>query len=60
METWMKVLAAIGIVMMIGLMWTRGRHILQNAPKGSSKDWLSALIPLLIVIAFVYFLLQSV
>jgi len=60
METWMKVLAAIGIVMMIVLMWTRGRHIMQNAPKGSSKDWMGALIPLLIVVAFVYFLLQSV
>lgn len=57
---WIKIGSALLVVMMLALLWPRARHMLTHSPKGTAKDWKSALIPLLLVIGFVMLLTQLV
>ena len=50
-------LFTLGILVML---WPRARHMMKHSPKGSSSDWISALIPLLAVIGFVVLLIMAV
>ncbi|MDH5377430.1 MAG: hypothetical protein OEX00_03805 [Gammaproteobacteria bacterium] len=60
METWQKIIMAIGLGMLIIFLIPRAKHAMENSPKGTAKDWHSALIPILIVVLFVVFLIQMV
>jgi len=51
---------AIGLGMLIIFLIPRAKHAMENSPKGTAKDWHSALIPILIVVLFVVFLIQMV
>lgn len=57
---WMKIFSAILIVLMLVYLLPRAKDMLKNSPKASSNDWLAALIPLLLVIGFVFLLIKSV
>ena len=58
--TWMKVGAAILMVMMVVLWFPRMRDLLKNSPSASGRDWLGALLPLALVIGFVALLMALV
>lgn len=60
MDIWMKILSAVLIVMMLVFIWPRARQMLKESPKGSSQDWMSAMIPLAAVIGFVILLMALV
>ncbi len=60
METWMKIGWAIFIVMMLILIFPRARQMIAESRKGSTKEWLSALIPLGLVAAFIVLLVMMV
>ena len=60
MDLWMKILSAALIVMMLVFLFPRARQMLTESPKGSSQDWISALIPLALVIGFVVLLIAMV
>ena len=60
METWMKIGSAIFIVMMLILIVPRARQMIAESRKGSAKEWLSALIPLGLVAAFIVLLVMMV
>ncbi|OOZ40707.1 hypothetical protein BOW53_06775 [Solemya pervernicosa gill symbiont] len=57
---WLKIGSAILLVMMLFYLWPRASHMLKNSPKGSSKDWMGAIIPIALVIAFVFLLVMAV
>jgi len=57
---WMKIFSAILIILMLVYLLPRAKGMLKNSPKASSNDWLAALIPLLLVIGFVFLLIKSV
>lgn len=56
----MKILSAALIVMMLVFLFPRAKQMLHESPKGSSQDWISALIPLALVIGFVILLIAMV
>lgn len=60
MDMWMKILSAALIVMMLVFLFPRAKQMLQDSPKGSSEDWMAALIPIALVIGFVVLLMVVV
>ena len=57
---WMKISSAILIVLMLVFLLPRAKDMLKNSPKASSNDMVAVLIPLLLVIGFVFLLIKSV
>lgn len=60
MELWMKIGWALLLGAMLVMMWPRARIMMKEGRKGSTSEWKSALIPLLLVIGFVVLLIVSV
>lgn len=56
----MKILSAVLIVMMLVFLFPRAKQMLSESPKGDSSDWMSVLVPLGLVIAFVVLLMAMV
>jgi len=56
----MKILSAVLIGMMLVFLFPRAKQMLSESPKGDSSDWMSALIPLSLVIGFVILLMAIV
>ncbi len=57
---WMKIFSAILIVLMLVYLLPRAKDMIKNSPKASGNDLVAALIPLLLVIGFVFLLIKSV
>lgn len=60
MDLWMKILSAVLIVMMLVFLFPRAKQMMTESPKGSSQDWMSALVPLGLVVGFVILLMALV
>lgn len=57
---WMQIVAALALIMFIIFLFPRARYMLQNSPKGSSSDWMSFLIPVVVIVLFIMLLIQLV
>jgi hypothetical protein len=59
-DTWEAVL--VGVLVLVLLMWFGPgvKRAVKDAPKGSSEDWKGALIPLAMVLLFVFLLIAMV
>jgi len=57
---WIKIGSALLLGAMLIFIFPRMRHALKHTPKGTSKDWMGYLVPLLAVIGFVIFLVMMV
>lgn len=57
---WQKIFSALLIIAMIVYLFPRAKEMLKNTPKASSNDLVAALIPILLVIGFVFLLMKSV
>jgi len=57
---WMKIFAAMALIMFIVFIFPRARDAMQNSPKGSSSDWMSFVIPIIVIVGFVILLIQLV
>jgi len=57
---WMKVGAAILLVMMIFFIFPRAKEMIKNSPKGSNSDWMGFLIPVVIIGLFIFMLVKMV
>ncbi|MCW8929918.1 MAG: hypothetical protein OQL19_06755 [Gammaproteobacteria bacterium] len=57
---WMKIFSALLIILMLVYIVPRAKGMLKNSPKASNNDMVAALIPLLLVIGFVFLLIKSV
>lgn len=60
MDMWMKIGSAMLLGMMLLMIWPRAKTMLKESPKGSSQEWKSALIPLLLVAGFIILLILAV
>lgn len=60
MDLWLKIGSALLLGMMLIVIWPRAKVMIKESPKGSADDWRSALIPLLLVAAFVILLIMAV
>ena len=57
---WMKIGSALLLVMFIAVMFPNARRMLKESPEGSSNDWLSAIIPIVLVGGFIALLVAMV
>jgi hypothetical protein len=60
MDLWMKIGSAVLLVMMLVLLFPQAKRMLKESPKGTSSDWQSAIIPLILVVLFVALLIKMV
>jgi hypothetical protein len=60
MDLWMKILSAVLLVMMLVFLLPRAKQMINDSPKGSSQDWMAAMIPLALVAGFVILLIALV
>lgn len=57
---WTKIGTALLLLGMLLFIFPRMRHAVKNSPKGTAKDWMGYIIPLLAVIGFIILLIQLV
>jgi len=57
---WMKIFSALLIVAMIAFLFPRAKEMLKNSPKASNNDLMAVLVPLILVVGFVFLLMKSV
>ncbi len=57
---WMKIFSALFLIMMIVYLLPKAKGMLKDSPKASSNDLVAVLIPLVLVMAFVFLLIKSV
>ncbi len=57
---WMKIGSALLLVMFIAVLFPQARRMLKESPEGSSSDWMSAIIPILLVAGFIALLVAMV
>lgn len=57
---WMKILGALGLIMMIVFIWPRAMYMMKNSPKATNSDWFTTLILLGGVAGFVALLMAMV
>ena len=57
---WTKIGSALLLGAMLVFIFPRMRHALKHTPKGTAKDWMGYLLPLLGVIGFVILLIMMV
>ena len=60
MELWMKIGSAILLATMLIVIFPQARRMIKESPKGSASEWMSALVPIGLVAAFVVFLVMIV
>ncbi len=60
MDMWMKIGMALLLGMMLLFLLPRAKEMIKNSPKGSSQEWMSALIPLALVAGFITLLVMMV
>ena len=57
---WMKIGSALFLLAMIIFLFPRARQVVQNTPKGTSKDWLGYIVPMVAIVLFIIVLIQLV
>ena len=57
---WMKIFAALALIMFIVFLFPRAMDMMKNSPKGTSSDWMSFVIPVVVIIMFIMLLIQLV
>lgn len=60
MELWMQIGSAALLVTMLVILFPRAMQMIKESPKGSAGEWMSALIPIGLVAAFVVLLVMLV
>ncbi|MEE9343024.1 MAG: hypothetical protein V3V12_05295 [Gammaproteobacteria bacterium] len=56
----MKISLALVLGFMVFRIWPAARDQIKNGPKGTSEDWMAALLPIAGVIGFMFFLIMMV
>ena len=57
---WIKIGSALFMVAMIIYLFPRAKHAVQNSPKGSAKDWMGYVIPMVAIVLFIIILIKLV
>lgn len=56
---WMEILSAVFLVAMLVFLFPRMKDAVKNSPKGSMEDWMSFVVPALLVVGFVLLLMST-
>jgi hypothetical protein len=59
-ELWMKIAWAAALGMMLWYLFPRAKEWLENGPKAQAGDWQAVLVPIALVIGFVFLLVSMV
>ncbi len=57
---WIKIGWALLLIAMIAMIWPRARQMLRDSPEASSRQWMNAIIPIVIVGLFIVLLVAMV
>jgi len=57
---WTKIGSALFLIAMLAFIFPRMRAAVKHSPKGTGKDWMGFVIPLIAVIGFIILLIQMV
>lgn len=57
---WMKIFSALLIVAMLIYLFPRAKEMVKNSPKASGNDFVAVLIPLALVVGFIFLLMKFV
>lgn len=57
---WMEIVSALALVMFIIMLLPATRNMLKNNSKGTSADWMSFVIPVVVVFLFIILLVKLV
>jgi hypothetical protein len=57
---WIKIGSALFFILMLVLLLPRAKEMIKNSPKASGNDLIAVLIPLALVMGFVFLLIKSV
>ncbi len=57
---WMEIISAIALILFIVVMFPAARNMIHNSPKGSSSDWMSFVMPIVVIALFIALLIQLV
>ncbi len=57
---WLKIGSAVGIIVMMVLIFPRLRHAMKESNEAKNKDWMSVIIPIALVALFVVLLTKMV
>ncbi|MDP1934387.1 MAG: hypothetical protein U1D41_17530 [Nitrosomonas sp.] len=57
---WMEIVSALALVMFIIVLLPVTRNMMKNSAKGTSADWMSFVIPVVVILLFVMFLVKLV
>ncbi len=57
---WLKITAAIVLVAMFFYILPSAKAMVKNAPKGSSRDWMSFALPMAMIALFIVLLISLV
>jgi uncharacterized membrane protein YphA (DoxX/SURF4 family) len=60
MDLFLKITAAIFLMMMLFYLWPAFKHWQENGPKAEKGDWQAALLPLVAVVGLVILLVMTV
>jgi len=60
MELFLKIGLAVVLLMVAWRLYPAAKEQMKNGPKGSSDDWKGLIIPLLLVVGFVFLLIMMV
>lgn len=57
---WMEIISALALGVFIVVMFPAARNMVKNSPKGSSSDWASFVVPIVMIMLFVMLLIELV
>jgi len=60
MELWLKIGSALLLVVMLVVLFPSAKRMMKESPKGTPQQWMSFLIPVVVVALFVLLLMQLV
>ncbi len=57
---WLKVGSALLLIAMFFMIFPGARRAVKNSPKGTTKDWMGYIVPMVVVVLFVMLLIALV
>jgi hypothetical protein len=55
---WVKIGSALFMGAMLIYLFPRAKHAVENSPKGSIKDWLAYIVPMVAIVLFIVVLMK--
>jgi hypothetical protein len=57
---WLKIGSALLLIAMLFMVFPRAMQAIKNSPRGSTKDWMGYVVPMVVVVLFVILLITLV